>query len=324
MPNQPSFHPNILADRSASVKVLPGGFPYVTDANCLIHFHAQGVYVPEHDGLLSVKWARGGQEVYETGRQRFVVDDSSYLVLNRRQSYSSHIPSGPSVESFCAFMMPGFAEKVLAARLTPEDHLLDMPNGDGQPVVFFDHLYPHDSVLTPLLEQTRARVLSAPVTPGWLEERFHAMVLALLQVHRGIGRDIGQMPAARRATRVELYRRLHRAKDYIDSNLTEALTLDRIAAEAWFSPYHFLRAFKSAFGETPHQYLTRRRMERARLLVTRTDAPVTSICTQVGFQSLGSFSWLYRKRFGLSPEQMRRQEAALRPVYSLRPPSTTA
>ena len=63
--------------------------------------------------------------------------------------------------------------------------------------------------------------------------------------------------------------------------------------------------FKQAFGQTPMQFLQARRLDEARRLLSGTDQPVTAICLAVGFESLGSFSWLFRKRFGLSPRQFR-------------------
>ncbi len=80
---------------------------------------------------------------------------------------------------------------------------------------------------------------------------------------------------------------------------------------AWFAPHHFLRLFKQTFGETPHRYLTRRRLERAQHLLAKTDLSVNDICTESGFQSVGSFSWLFRRHLGMSPNTFRRQSGKL-------------
>jgi transcriptional regulator GlxA family with amidase domain len=71
------------------------------------------------------------------------------------------------------------------------------------------------------------------------------------------------------------------------------------------APHHFLRTFKLAFHQTPHQYLTHLRLERAQSLLRHTDTPVTDICMDVGFESLGSFSWLFRRECGQSPSAFR-------------------
>jgi AraC-like DNA-binding protein len=81
-----------------------------------------------------------------------------------------------------------------------------------------------------------------------------------------------------------------------------------MAAVACLSPNHFLRTFKQLFHQTPHQYLISKRLEEARRLLSLTEMPVTDVCFSVGFESLGSFSWLFRHRTGVSPEAYRRQK----------------
>jgi transcriptional regulator GlxA family with amidase domain len=101
--------------------------------------------------------------------------------------------------------------------------------------------------------------------------------------------------------------RLCQVRDLMRDCLEEVLTLDDLCLEADLSAWHFLRAFRSAFGETPHSFLTRLRLERAKELLTITARPVTEICFDVGFTSLGSFSTLFRRHVGMSPASFRRQ-----------------
>jgi AraC-like DNA-binding protein len=89
------------------------------------------------------------------------------------------------------------------------------------------------------------------------------------------------------------------------SSLDEEVPLDAIARVACLSPSHLLRTFKEVFGRSPHQYLTDLRVERAKALLERTDLTVTDVCLSVGYTSLGSFSRLFRRHVGLSPEQYR-------------------
>jgi AraC-like DNA-binding protein len=94
---------------------------------------------------------------------------------------------------------------------------------------------------------------------------------------------------------------LLRAKELIDTRYTQALDLDELARAANFSRYHFLRAFRRAFQATPHEYLTRKRVERAKELLAESELTVTEICFEVGFESLGSFSTLFHNIVGWSP-----------------------
>lgn len=99
----------------------------------------------------------------------------------------------------------------------------------------------------------------------------------------------------------DVYRRLWRARRFIDACYDRPLDLECISSEACFSRYHFIRLFKQAFHRTPHQYLVEKRIERAKELLASSRLSVTDVCFEVGFQSLGSFSTLFQKRTGSSP-----------------------
>src|SRR6185369_1221269 len=85
-------------------------------------------------------------------------------------------------------------------------------------------------------------------------------------------------------------RRMLRARDAMDRAFAETLCIPRLAKIAEVSQAHFIRTFRATFGETPHRYLQRRRVERAMFLLRGTERSVTDICFDVGFNSLGSFS----------------------------------
>jgi AraC-like DNA-binding protein len=95
------------------------------------------------------------------------------------------------------------------------------------------------------------------------------------------------------------------AKDLMDRHYAEPLSLDQVARQAGYSRFHFLRAFRDAYGETPRAYLTRRRIERARDLLRSANLTVTEICHMVGFSSLGSFSARFTELVGCSPSRYR-------------------
>lgn len=116
----------------------------------------------------------------------------------------------------------------------------------------------------------------------------------------------------------EVYERLCRARAFIDLCYDLPLSLDQISSHACFSRYHFLRLFREAFAKTPHQYLVERRIAKAKELLNGQELRVTDICFEVGFQSLGSFSTLFRRCVGQAPaiyrEKMRAATLARRHV----------
>jgi AraC-like DNA-binding protein len=99
----------------------------------------------------------------------------------------------------------------------------------------------------------------------------------------------------------QLNRRLLRARDAMDRGYANPLDVPAIARIAHLSEAHFIRSFRAAFGETPHRYLQRRRVERAMFLLRRTDHTVTDVCFDVGFTSVGTFTRTFREIVGESP-----------------------
>lgn len=104
---------------------------------------------------------------------------------------------------------------------------------------------------------------------------------------------------------IERMAHLRAARDLLDRAYAEPLDLDALARRAGYSRYHFARAFRAAFGDTPGHYLTRRRMERAQDLLRSANLSVTEVCMLVGFSSLGSFSACFKRLVGASPSEYR-------------------
>jgi len=103
----------------------------------------------------------------------------------------------------------------------------------------------------------------------------------------------------------DLNRRLLRARDAMDRAYAEPLDVRTVASVAYVSEAHFIRSFRAAFGETPHRYLQRRRVERSMFLLRETDRSITDICFDVGFMSLGTFSRTFREIIGETPSSYR-------------------
>jgi AraC-like DNA-binding protein len=113
-------------------------------------------------------------------------------------------------------------------------------------------------------------------------------------------------------------RHLLRAKDIVDARYREPLDVPALAKAAYLSPAHFSREFRRAFGETPHQYLLTRRLERAAALLRNTDRSVADVCFTVGLRSVGSFTTSFRRVYGISPTAYR---AAHPPLQRARVPT---
>jgi AraC-like DNA-binding protein len=109
----------------------------------------------------------------------------------------------------------------------------------------------------------------------------------------------------------ELNRRMLHARDAIDRAYAHPLDIPSLSQVASVSQAHFIRTFKATFGETPHRYLQRRRVERAMFMLRESDRSVTDICLDAGFTSLGTFSRTFHDIVGVSPTEYRAREDAI-------------
>lgn len=105
--------------------------------------------------------------------------------------------------------------------------------------------------------------------------------------------------------RLNPHKQLRLARLLLDRNYNAPITIDDLSREVALSPYYLIRAFRHAYKQTPHQYLVGQRIARAKELLRNSDLSITEICAAVGFESLGSFSTLFRKVAGISPSAYR-------------------
>jgi AraC family transcriptional regulator len=264
-------------------------------------YHGAGV------GLLSLKSFYNGEAQYAIGSRRFVVNDASYFILNHGQFYDIQIEADRPIESLCLFFAPDFAKDVRHSISNGADRLLNEPQSPISSPAFFERSYPHNQSVSPALMRLRVALSHGQSDQAWLIEQFHLIMQRLLDMQANIYREVASVPAMRAVTREELYRRLHYAREYAEALFTTPITLDDMARVACMSPNHLLRTFKHVFGQTPYQYVIAKRIAYAQELLRSTDQCVTDICFAVGFTSLGSFSWWFRQRVGVSPTSYRCQ-----------------
>lgn len=106
----------------------------------------------------------------------------------------------------------------------------------------------------------------------------------------------------------DIYTKIVAAKLYMDQRFHEPICLEQISREACISRFHFHRLFTRIYKKTPHQYLTQKRIEQAQRLLGEKDMTITEVCNSVGFESMGSFSGLFKKETGIGPKHYRHRE----------------
>ena len=256
-------------------------------------------------GALSLKMFRNGTSLYEAGQGHFAVDQDRYLLLNEGQDYQLHIDSPVPVESFCLFFPSGFVEEISRTLCSSDCHLLDEPYAIQAPghMEWVERTYPMTNPLGAALHRMRSSYTSLSLDTWGLEEQLYQLGLHMLVLYREVRSEIDRLDMVRVSTREEIYRRIHIAKEYMAAYYDRPITLAETASIAHLSVNHFLRSFKMIFGMTPYQFLTERRLQAACHLLSDTDLTITDVCFKVGFESPGSFSSLFSRRYHLPPSQ---------------------
>ena len=258
-----------------------------------------------HRSTTSFKYTFQGKEFYHFNQRLLATDPGHYLLVNEGLEYESIIRSDDNVESFTIFFSPDFLRKALACHIQPEDKLLDNFNNpvNTENLYFFEKLYPVSQAMCLLLYKIRFEIKGKNTSLLALQEDMHQLAFLLLEAHRQSIQESKNISAVKLSTRIELYKRVNHAKDYLLSCFKENIDLASLAQTAQMAEFHFLRVFKDVFGITPHQFLTEVRLEQAQNLLKSKYLPISEIAFQSGFDNLSSFTRLFTKRIGVSPSR---------------------
>jgi AraC-like DNA-binding protein len=258
-------------------------------------------------GPFSIKSVVTGRATWETAAGRYPLTPGRHLILDRGTSYSLTIDGDGPVETFCVFFRDGFVEEALRSLTKPEARLLDDPVERAESFALLEATHDSGDAPGPQLATLHRIVQEEGVGSLRLSGVLHDAALRVVDRSSALMRMSRRLPSARPATRRELVRRLHHARDFMRSSLGDALCLDGIARAACLSPFHFHRSFRAFFGETPHQFVIRLRLELAADRLRRTSSSVTDVALAAGFESPAHFSRAFKIRFGCSPKAYRHQ-----------------
>jgi AraC-like DNA-binding protein len=276
--------------------------PSLGSVNCLLLARSRRHVVNDFAGPLSIKTVVEGKVAWKTQRRKIWVDDSSFLVLNDGEPYSMYIDDPDPVATRCVFFARGFVEQIAAGLSRAPDEQLGDPERQGDPLPFISCLYPQSAgMVRCLLSLAKRTSAGSPAID--VEESFQNIAYELLLHYKQIRMQMARIPAARAATRKELFVRIARGREFLHAAAYDSVSLSEAARAACMSPFHFQRVFSQAFGVSPARYVSALRFERAARLLSA-GCPVTEVCLAVGFESLGSFSRGFRNYFGVSPRML--------------------
>jgi AraC-like DNA-binding protein len=237
---------------------------------------------------LSLKWIAAGAAEYRTEGRAYRLAGTEQLTLNRDQPYRMRMQA-PS-ESFVTFFPKAAADAAWQTQTRNGEPLPEIPTvAAASPVA-----------LQKRLVQLRDESLRARPSGERLLELSCAVLNELVSMAHMRRRHALRLPALRKTTRDELLRRLVRAESYL-ADLGAKATLAGAAQAAALSPFHLIRVFDAAFGQTPLAYAAAKRLERARDLLIDSDTAIADIALAAGYESRNAFDRAFARRYRMTP-----------------------
>ncbi len=282
--------------------------PFNSNANVLTLYKTHGRTFENFAHTLSVKSIYNGSERFEIKGEKHDLQNNSYLVVNETAEYVSSIDKNLQVETFCLSFGKNYMKEAFASFTSAVENALT----DGRDEEFQAEL-PHfltmvnysDIFMDSIIQSLRQNA-STETPDGWFEDICLSVIRHLVERHRKISFKIDNIPAVKESTRVEIFKRLNMAKNFVKNNFQSEINLETMAEAAYLSKFRFLRYFKQAFGITPHQYINQCRLEQAKSLIITSKRSITDIAYDVGFKTPNHFSRLFLSRFGFSPNTLRK------------------
>ncbi len=279
-------------------------------SNVIVNACSKNVsYQPHSGGPLSVKYVFRGEEYYSSHACKYKVKNDRFMIFNEQQRYSSCIDSDEMTESFSVFFRPAYVKEVLSSLVNSEDCILEnpfYPEKSLQQVNFIERLYNAEDTIIPIITKMRTALKQGFFSQEYYNEQLYFLLEGLLFINRKLYPDIDRVRSVKASTKLEVYRRLNIARDYIESCYNEKVTLSLLAKAASMCEHHLLREFKKFYAVTPYQYLTETRLTNAKKLLAETEKTISEISSISGFEYMSSFSEVFSKRFGISPTSFRR------------------
>lgn len=282
--------------------LFPSGAAFGKD-NLVLHAESRAHRVDNFHGPLSIKTVLRGSVAWIVDGRALTLDTGSFLVLNHGDAYSMDIDSPTAVATCCVFFQHGFVERMAHDATTSIKAALDEPNRPAPSLPFLSRLHTGGPISRQV--QGLAPRCSGELRPSGFEEEFLNLGTALFHVYTELAEKIARVPAAKKSTREELFRRVERAREFIHSQAGVPISLREAARAACLSPYHFHRAFTAAHQQTPHVYVTALRLARARTDLEN-GASVTATAGAIGFANPPAFTRVFRMHFGINPSQIRK------------------
>ncbi|HYH16794.1 MAG TPA: AraC family transcriptional regulator [Flavisolibacter sp.] len=257
-----------------------------------------------HPTRYGIKFVLSGSESYEVNHHEYCVNSGTYLLVNKDQYHEFEVKQQQPSKALCIGIDEMLLQDVYYT-LTSSDHqLLEQPDSvTGSELEFLEMVYTTgNNSLGQYLMNVKAGIYknreSLPIPE---EELYYSTAYHLILSQTPLLKQMSRLPARKKGTSQELYKRLYHAKAIIDDYCLQPLPIEALCKEVALSEFHFYRSFKKAFGLSPHQYYLQQKLEKAKQLLLSHQHNITDVALHCGFADLPSFRKAFKKAFAYSP-----------------------
>jgi AraC family transcriptional regulator len=266
-------------------------------------------YCERHVGCLSIKTVLSGMEWYGVNHQQLAVRPGQFLVLNDDQEYSCRVDRNSKTAILSIFFSNEFASSVLYHAVNSEETLLDNFNESPKKIPeFFQTLA---SIEAPLQQKLLNLVITLE-EDGYqcdvVNEHLVFLLNDILLAHHKNVQQANDVLSVKPGTRMEIYKRLCFAKDFMHATFMKNPDLSSISSAACLSIPQLVRQFKAVFQTTPHQYLTRIRISHAAQMLKHSHTPISEVALASGFEDTSAFCRAFKREYHLQPVRFRERK----------------
>lgn len=265
-------------------------------------------FYSETKSNFSIKTVFSGNRTFTIGKRQLNLYPESFLVIKDGTTYSSEIDSSVPVNNLSISFSPSFLNDFNRMQKFNHTELLDKPfeEGDDPDFSFMETIYPFSGDMKYNILHLKEHLESGSADDLLINEYLHHCLINYYKVYnKEIVDKSEKLNFLNSSTKVEILKRLTLAKEYIISNYNKGIELEDIARHACLSVNHLLRTFKQAYGQSPHQFLIKTKIERSKYLLKNTNYTINEVVEIIGFECPSSFIRLFKSINKLTPGKYR-------------------
>lgn len=261
---------------------------------------------PDIKGTLSIFSNIAGSSYCEADGHKVRVEDDMFFISNNKQHYTLQIDEHTPTETLNIHFSTSLLNSFLNDRQFSNELQLDNAgNGRELHIDFHNCLYHKDEQFLRITKALHEKGNANALTDLKTDELLSSLLCHLQNHYHDVRAKVNRIDTAKVTTREEVYARLSVAVDYMYSYYMLDISLEELAAAACMSKFHFLRTFKEVHKQTPHQFLTRVRMQKAAGLLRDNTISIFEIGGLVGYDNASVFSRAFHKYYGMWPQAYR-------------------